>query len=226
MKVWGLGCGYKTINVDGSSSSDKQSVRISDVLALFSETLLFRIVAPDAWRERILVVADGMEVKHDAIDGSHVVAMQRWSTIGMERCKVSCGRMSIDFPFSRSIQDLGVELYVRGACTIIPVEQRIIINGKSMDKHKHVLIGDVALFCTGSKLNVTIVRATGNIICREASEASKNSRDSSFLGLQKMPKRKRSCTDGFRGLGPSRQRVTPHASLKSVVASPPVTPVK
>lgn len=226
MRVCGLGCGCtKTLIPEGSSSSDKQPVRISDVLALFSESLLVRSVPPDAWRERILVVADGMEVKHN-IDGIHVVAMQRWSTIGMERCKVSCGRMSIDFPFSRSIQDLGVELYARGACTIIPVEQRIIINGKSMDEHKHVLIGDVALFCTGSKLNVTIVRATGNIICREASEASSNSRDSSFFGLQKMPKRKRSCTDGFRGLGPSRQRVTPHASLKSVVASPPVTPVK
>ena len=157
MKVWGLGCGYKTINLDGSSSSDKQSVRISDVLALFSESLLIRSVEPAAWRERILVVADGMEVKHDAIDGSHVVAMQRWSTIGMERCKVSCGRMSIDFPFQ--VFRTSVSALCERSLYHNPVEQRIIINGKSMDKHKHVLIGDVALFCTGSKLNVTIVRA-------------------------------------------------------------------
>lgn len=232
MRLHGLSDGLsRTIEHSGGQCDNR--IRRKDILAALSASLLQRSVidAGAVWGdERILVVADGKEVgdDDDIAEGSHVVAMQRWSIMGSERIRVGFGRTVLELPAAGSVKELGIDLYARGATNVIPIEQKIIINGKNIDKH--VLLGDVALFCpSGSKLNATVVRSSGTTAIREAEYSQKESEPRRCTGLQKLPKRKRSCTDSFRGLGPmTRQKRVEYrdVSLTDPVFSPPLTPVK
>lgn len=174
----------------------------------------------------ILLLSGGREVSFVDDSDEKLFLLHIPSKMGNKTVSVKMGRTSVDFPINRTVKDVGVELYRRNMTKVIPIEQKIIMNGKCIPSH--MLLGDVALFSTGSKLNVTIVSSPLRNIA-PAPTSTVRGRD--VYRLQKMPKRKRSCGDCHRGLRSSRRptarRIEPrkvHNVLEQT--SPPVTPVK
>ena len=230
MKVFSVGNVFnRTINRECNGLT-RLRMQKCDIISEFSGTSLLGSSlqgTADFTVDRFLLVSNGKEIGDNSyLEGSNnVVLMQKWSCTGRQTVNLKMGRTDLDVPINSTMGDVGKELYIKGATKIIPTEQKIIVNGKCVPNY--MLVGDVALFCTRSKLNITIVSTSAKKVTAQVKSFETFPE---VYSLQKIPKRKRSCTDTHRGLK-SRRSVThrmepSQLQYKIEEASPPVTPVK
>jgi hypothetical protein len=203
----------KKIKKSASVSTSSHLISKSDILEHF----------PD----EVLLISKGHEVKDgDLLDG-RVFALTRISSTTSQHVKICVGRSTFHTQSERSVGSLSRELYEKKLVSHKPLEQRVIINGKTVQPH--ILLSDVCLF-VGGKLNVTVVSAPPRHVT-----VDKASTQATTSVLQKLPSRKYSCTAQFKGLEKKRGRSSsamdsfssftiPHEQHQHL--SPPVTPVK
>jgi hypothetical protein len=203
---------------------------IKSASAATSSHLISKSDILEHFPEEVLLISKGHELKDgDPVD-ARVFALTRISHTTSQHVKICVGRSSFHTSRARSVGSLSRELYEKKLVSHKPLEQRVIINGKTVQPH--ILLGDVCLF-VGGKLNVTVVSAPPRHVT-----VDKASTHATSGVLQKVPSRKRSCTTQFKGLqkkrgGSSSARdslssfTIPHQQYNQHQhLSPPVTPAK